>query len=484
MKTSPTRQKNIYDLLAPNSYQSLKGVFEKFDIHIDPRILILKNQNKESIISQILNDLASSPKLISFSDPQPQANSQETQEFQSQKKNIQDARIFSFIRCLYLNALCEEAAMKYHKMEELKKIHAELRAFIIKLAESDFQRQARIAEAERDKITQLEQRLISFYEDSYNTTHDFTVNRLSDIHTDIHNINKKLQDLKTEKAEHKKNLKEDSENEAKNLLATVSELKDVDSDVLADLIYNARLEKTKIERKVNKYESKNEHTQMKLQEVEQALNDLEKRAEVLGVKQNIDRHALAGPFIAGKHEKVIRVPESVRMENEDTRNTIEALKDELLAQKAALEGKLEKRNKKSSELKKDTDEILAAAAAKVPDAADIKEILQSEVVKNNLKSILNKQSTFEEKLLQAGAAKVNMKLQREDMVHEAAQIVGAQLYPADKMKAIMQPAPKSTTVAAKEAQIKHLVAGIHAAADELMSAEKKQKKANKQSLGR
>ncbi|MGD9591257.1 MAG: hypothetical protein AB7V32_01900 [Candidatus Berkiella sp.] len=361
MKTAPQRQASIYDLLQPGSYQRLKSAFSEFDIKIDPRTLILNNQTKESILSQILSDLASSPKVIKLAQTTTQFHQTEVDEMLAQKKNIEDLRIFSLMRCLFLNAVAKEAYEKYFKTEQMKELLRDLKELLIKIASADFDRQLRIAEAEKDKLMQLEKELQEFFNNEMHNSFDDNVHHLSKRENAIRDINHSLRNLQVQTDETLKDLKDESKKTATQMKEKhKEELKDVKEEDLSNLIHDCQIAMSQAHYKAYKYEQKDkladrldELDKVKLQSIQERRQELERE------KQNA-KHMLAGNFIAQKHEKRVRIPGQVIDDIEREKAELDDTENKIKAKMERRQERRQERAEKKAKLSTDPDAILKA----------------------------------------------------------------------------------------------------------------------------
>ena len=473
MKALPKAQPSIYDLLQPGSYQRLKSAFSQFDINVDPRSLILNNQTKESVLSQILSDLEHNPKLVNLATvTQESFNQKEIQEYLSEEKSIQDNKIFSFLRCLQMYFLTQEAAQIYFKMEQLKVLLQELHSLLVKLASAEYERQVQIAEAEKIRILEAEKALKEAFSSIFNNTFESCFDQLSEIKGRIQEYNNTLRDIKAQNQAIKKEMREDSLLNAKELKQSCPELDNFSEKEVADMDYKYRKQLNKVEITKNRYEQKNEELRKLNQDIDKELSILNQKQGELDKEKRNARYRYGGALVATNHDKQIRIPESMHLDFEQRQEDIQATRQLLLEKKNANLLSIEKKHKKIENLERDPDKILRDLLAQ-QENPDLRAAFEKDNVREKLIAMHEKPSIVDEKFQENRKDKVGVIIKIKHDVNMAAAAAAAQIDRANKCHALENghPSHEAAQAAARANELHDMVKAIKSAAAETISKE-------------
>ncbi len=455
----PTHTLNDNKLLQQNS-QQIMNAFSKYGIKIDPQILAL-NQNKENAISQILIQLESAL---------------------TRDKDFQNIRVFTFMRCMLLNALAQEANAHYFKSIEMKQLLHDLRELILKMASDNFDRQLRIAENERTKMVECERQLQSMYESMFNQTFDTTISKLSDSKSNINDYNNILRELKKQSKENKKELSLYAKDTAKELIEKHG-LKDVNPDLLAAFLEKCMKEKVKAHSKTEKYQSKIAHS-LALDDIARAeLENIKATKEAL-INDARHKHKAEQPLFPAQHHKYhissVRLPTEIKLKIEELEKRQKEIDHEMEKRKINREGKM----KDIAALISDPDAILQAqiaAFSKDPAAAGVSSVELNSLISSfnnpeftsNVKEHLSVSNTLVKKLLDAKEVKHSTKLKQKHEVKSAIKLCEKQTMPVGKMDMI---SACPADIAAKAQKIDELKAQVQNAKYDYLTPEQMRKK--------
>ncbi len=413
MKAFTQKQPTIYDLLQPGYYQDLVKAFSKFNITINPREIILNNQSKDksSVLSKALGDLEIQFPQIS----KAHFTTKEDNDAASEKKNIEEMRIFSFLRGMLLNALTEEAVSTYIKQEKLKELQRELRLYILKLAEAEFSRQLYIAEAEKMKMAQMENELRALFSEDFHISFEEHKKDLSGFKLAIDGLNEELKVHKGKKDAIKAQLKIQSTNDAEKLIESNPSLKGLDPQSLGDFIFKCRNEYYKIQSSIEKYDTK---------DLQDAKADNEALVKLESLKIESDKIASKlgkGNGLFNKDRYPPRLPETTRITLEAEFAAIVAKQDLLKKEIDQRRINKENRNEKREQAEAQKARIFDKVKEKVSDPV-LKKALDNPDVIKLINPVLENKSKLENDLLEVHKHKTSAKAKVKVIVKNAVEI--------------------------------------------------------------
>ncbi len=460
MRALPQAQISIYDLLQGGSYQRLRSAFAQYDIKVDPRTLILNNQSKESVLSQILSDLESSPKLVNLASvSQENFNQKEVQDYLSEKKSINDAKIVGFIRCLQMYFLSQEAAHTYFKMEQLKVLQQELRVLLLKLASAEYERQLQIAEAEKIKILEAQQNLSAIITVSFHDSFDACLHKLNDIENRMHAYNQQLSELKEEKHHIRAQMREDSLLKAEKLKELCPSLAHIDNDVLVDFITRVRERQNKVESTLNKFDQKDKYDLKIIEESDTALATLSQKQAQLDAEIRNAKHLYGGALVAAKHDKHVRIPDAMRLDFEQRQREINESRQGLLDNRKYHQDNFDTRSKKREDLLAKKAQIMEQEIAKSPNS--FQAALENPSVMEKVKTVLTI-SDVDRKFIENRKNKNAIKIQKKDDFAAAKADAAQQAKPLQQLHVLHHnhPTPEQDRIAAKAEQLENKLKNI------------------------
>lgn len=260
------KEPTIADLMNEGSIQRIQKMFNAFgfEIKMDPFALASKNQSKESIMSQVLNDLDNTPRIMKLL---PKAKTDITDiediETANKDKNLKDSNFYNLIRCLILNSLRDEAALILYQNEMLKEMQIALHHYIMQLKAAEHYRQVNMEDDEefKFKMREYEAKLNICVSNVLSESHNHSVSKLNDIHDEITDYHDRLSQHKERKKELKNDLKIASQENAENIIKNNVHFKELANNpnsqkALADFIYKYKEKLSKIERALYKMDEK------------------------------------------------------------------------------------------------------------------------------------------------------------------------------------------------------------------------------------
>jgi hypothetical protein len=428
------KEPTIADLMNEGSIQRIQKMFNAFgfEIKMDPFALANKNQSKESIMSQVLNDLDNSPRIIKLLPKvKTDITDREDIEAANKDKNLKDSNFYNLIRCLILNSLRDEAALILYQKELLKEMQVALHHYIMQLKAAERYRQVNIEDEEemRFKMREFEAKLNSCVSNVLAEAHANSLSKLNDIHDEITDYHARLSQHKERKKELKSDLKIASQNSAENIIKNNVHFKELSNNphsqnALADFIYEYKEKLSKIERalyRMDERAKKAVEDENLAQKRELELND---KLKQLAMKEIELKHQFPEGYPpVGRYAVKGRILDPGQMDMiKFEANEIRAELRILLDERNERNRKQANRDIKVANFEKKRTDLFDNIYSKTTDE-NLKNILQNEDAKKFLLSEMNTKTDPEHGLMENHKEKVQVKGLLKEKHKEATKII-------------------------------------------------------------